>query len=49
VSDTPVAHEAWQARHAAPEKRIPELMHASHVPGLDIAIVRDAGLLWHRD
>ncbi len=39
---------AWVSRIADLEESIPELMEENKVPGLSIAIVRDAKLAWTR-
>jgi CubicO group peptidase (beta-lactamase class C family) len=38
----------WPALIDALERRIPEWLEADHVPGLSIAIIRDARLAWRR-
>jgi CubicO group peptidase (beta-lactamase class C family) len=38
----------WESLLADLEKQIPELMAATKTPGLSIAIIRDAKLLWRR-
>ena len=38
----------WKTPIADLEKQIPKLMEESHVPGLSIAIIKDAKLLWRR-
>src|SRR5205085_7443491 len=38
----------WKTLVARLEKQIPRLMEEAKVPGLSIAIIRDAKLLWRR-
>ena len=38
----------WQAAITTLEERIPRLMEEFHVPGLSLALIEDAQIIWHR-
>jgi len=38
----------WQAAITTLEERIPRLMEEFHVPGLSLALIEDAQVIWHR-